>query len=478
MNPYIPYPVRIEHIAVENDARDLKTFKLAFLDPAHERAFAYLPGQFAELSLAGYGEAPIGIASSPTEEGYLLFTVKRVRLVTTELHASSPGRVIGLRGPLGKPYPWREMEGRNIVVVGGGFAFTTLRSALVYLLQPQNRERYGAITAIYGARSPGELLYKDELAKWQGSTQMKLVVTVDRGADGGAGARVSCPGAGRGRAVPGGHGRPGLRTAGDDQVHPAGAGAARVLRGADRALAGDADEVRHRQVRPLQHRERYVCKDDRCSPSSSSRLCPTSTDHAPAHGSAKDRRLVCHCGSNIASKVDVVGVADYASRLPTWSSRASTATCARTRTGADQGGDRAARRQPVVVSACSPRMHELTFRKACESAGLNPYLYEHCNIREHCSWVHDDRGIATAKAKDLVRAAVRRVGSRGAGDPRGAGPPRRARGRRRHRPGCRPRSTSPKAASASFSSSATPASAATWRSSTAPSPASTAPSAS
>jgi len=63
----------------------------------------------------------------------------------------------------------------------------------------------------------------------------------------------------------------------------------------------------------------------------------------------------------------------------------------------------------VVVAACSPRMHELTFRNVCQDAGLNPYLYEHANIREQCSWPHTDRELATDKAKDLVRVAVRRV---------------------------------------------------------------------
>ena len=63
----------------------------------------------------------------------------------------------------------------------------------------------------------------------------------------------------------------------------------------------------------------------------------------------------------------------------------------------------------VVVASCSPRMHEPTFRKAVADGGLNPYLYEHANIREHCSWVHEDKELATKKAKDLVRAAVKRV---------------------------------------------------------------------
>lgn len=183
-NPYIPYPVRIDAITVENPARDLKTFRLVFLEDADRAAFRYLPGQFAEISVQGYGEAPIGIASSPTEPDALLFTIKRVGLLTSELHSASPGRVIGVRGPLGKPYPWDEIAGRDVLIVGGGFAFTTLRSSLVYMLDPAHRERFGKITAIYGARNPGELLYKDALKAWEASSDVDMLVTVDGGADG------------------------------------------------------------------------------------------------------------------------------------------------------------------------------------------------------------------------------------------------------------------------------------------------------
>jgi len=178
-NPYLPYPVRIDQVITETEDRNLKTFKFVFLNPEDEKKFAYHPGQFAELSIAGKGEIPIGIASSPTEKGFLLFTVNKTGLVTTFLHNMREGEIMGVRGPLGNWYPLDQMEGKNIVIVAGGFAFTTLRSTIVYLLNPANRSRFKDITVIYGARTPGMLIYKDELAAWEARDDIKVHITVD-----------------------------------------------------------------------------------------------------------------------------------------------------------------------------------------------------------------------------------------------------------------------------------------------------------
>jgi NAD(P)H-flavin reductase len=178
-NPYIPFPVKITDIITENRSGDLKTFTLEFTNTEDAQAFTYLPGQFAELSVLGLGESPFGIASSPTEEGFVQFTVKRVGSVTIDLHQSDPGRVIGIRGPLGKSFPWNRMEGKNILIVGGGFAFTTLRSAIVYMLHHSNRSRFNDITILYGAREPGEVMYQTLLDTWREEPTLNLTLTVD-----------------------------------------------------------------------------------------------------------------------------------------------------------------------------------------------------------------------------------------------------------------------------------------------------------
>jgi sulfhydrogenase subunit gamma (sulfur reductase) len=178
-NPYLPYPVRIDNITVESEDRSLKTFKFVFLNPEDEAKFAYQAGQFAELSIAGKGEIPIGIASSPVEKGFIKFTVNRAGVVTTHLHNMRVGDIMGVRGPLGNSYPWEKLQGKNILIVGGGFAFTTLRSSIIYLLDPANRSKYNNITVVYGARSPGMLLYKDELMAWEKRDDIDMHITVD-----------------------------------------------------------------------------------------------------------------------------------------------------------------------------------------------------------------------------------------------------------------------------------------------------------
>jgi heterodisulfide reductase subunit A len=119
---------------------------------------------------------------------------------------------------------------------------------------------------------------------------------------------------------------------------------------------------------------------------------------------------ICHCGTNIAATVDVEAVAEYARGLNgVVLARDYSYMCS------DPGQDLIKQDiekeglNRVVVASCSPLMHEPTFRSACQEAGLNPFFFQMANIREHCSWVIDDKAKATTKAKSLVEAAVNRV---------------------------------------------------------------------
>jgi len=178
-NPYLPSLMRIDRSVVETEDRNIKTFSLSFLDTEDKERFKYVPGQFAELSVLGKGEAPFGMASSPTQEGVLEFTVNKVGVVTTELHNMEPGDIVGVRGPLGNGYPLQALEGKNLLIIGGGFGFSTLRALTNFMLDSHNRDSFGDITVVYGARNPGLLLYKEEIREWGKRDDLELHVTVD-----------------------------------------------------------------------------------------------------------------------------------------------------------------------------------------------------------------------------------------------------------------------------------------------------------
>ena len=120
---------------------------------------------------------------------------------------------------------------------------------------------------------------------------------------------------------------------------------------------------------------------------------------------------VCHCGTNIAGMIDVQQVAACAAKLA-WVviARDYAYMCSDPGQALIQSDIRELALNRVVVASCSPLMHEATFRATCAVAGLNPFLFQMTNLREHISWVTDDRDLATQKALELVRAAVRRVG--------------------------------------------------------------------
>jgi len=183
-NPYIPMLTKVKSIISENEVRDIKTLELEFQKEEEYKAFDYIPGQFAEISIIGKGECPIGIASSPTEEGTIKFTIKKMGTVTSSFHNSDIGDTIGVRGPLGNGWPMEELKGQNIVVIGGGFAFSTLRSLVLYVLDDKHRKDYGDITVIYGNRDSGEVLYQDVLEEWEKRDDINVVLTIDREEEG------------------------------------------------------------------------------------------------------------------------------------------------------------------------------------------------------------------------------------------------------------------------------------------------------
>ena len=172
-NTFVP---EIGHIIkVVEETPTIKSFQVVL---GNQKEFRFEPGQVAQLSLFGVGEATFVINSPPTRMDYLQFSVMRAGEVTERIHQCKTGDPIGVRGPLGNWFPYAEMKGKDIYFIGGGIGMAPLRTLLLYMLD--NRKDYGAITLLYGARSPQDLCYQEEVKEWAGRKDMELILTVDR----------------------------------------------------------------------------------------------------------------------------------------------------------------------------------------------------------------------------------------------------------------------------------------------------------
>lgn len=138
---------------------------------------AFVPGQFVQLSVPDGGEVPISPADLPAPDGTISLCVRRVGHVTELLHRTRAGATLGIRGPFGTGFPLQEMEGRPVLLLAGGLGIAPLRSLLMHLLR--NRERYGEITLMYGARQPKLMLFREELTSLAAKGGMRLYLTVD-----------------------------------------------------------------------------------------------------------------------------------------------------------------------------------------------------------------------------------------------------------------------------------------------------------
>lgn len=166
MNPYLPELAIIQETIQETP--NIKTFRVVLNDPEKMQNFTYEPGQVGQLSVFGVGESTFVINSPPTRKEYLQFSVMRVGEVTTQLHGLQAGDTIGVRAPLGKPFPYESMKGKNIVFVGGGIGMAPLRTLMLFMLD--NRADYGDISLLYGARSPKDMAFSYELDEWTAGT--------------------------------------------------------------------------------------------------------------------------------------------------------------------------------------------------------------------------------------------------------------------------------------------------------------------
>jgi len=178
-NIYLPHLVTVEDIIDETP--DVRTFRLVFQDEAVRDSFTFRAGQFAEYSVFGSGEVTFCIASAPTRKGYIECTYRAVGRVTETLRGLEVGDTMAVRGPYGNSFPIEDFYGKNLVFVAGGIALPPLRTLIWNCLD--QRDKFGDITIVYGARTEGDLVYKRELKEWQERSDVRLVKTVDPGGE-------------------------------------------------------------------------------------------------------------------------------------------------------------------------------------------------------------------------------------------------------------------------------------------------------
>lgn len=168
-------PVMSEIIKVEALTPLEKRFEIAL--PGHQ-SLGHMPGQFVEVSLFGFGEAPISICSSPTRNGTFELTVRKVGKLTEELHKYNEGSKIGIRGPFGNGFNVKEFQGKDILFIAGGIGLAPLKSLIDYTVD--RREQFNNITILYGTKHPGEILFPEEIKQWQANPDVDFRMTVDR----------------------------------------------------------------------------------------------------------------------------------------------------------------------------------------------------------------------------------------------------------------------------------------------------------
>jgi len=176
-SPFRPRLLRIE--AAWDETPDVRTLRLAPLDGAPPPAWA--PGQFAEWSVFGAGEAVFTLANSPTRGPEVECSYRAIGKVTQALRNLSPGQIVGFRGPYGNRFRTEDWKGRDVAFIGGGIGTVALRAAMQWVLD--HRGDYGEVLILNGARTVADLCYQREMPEWAAVPSVRVVRTVDPGGE-------------------------------------------------------------------------------------------------------------------------------------------------------------------------------------------------------------------------------------------------------------------------------------------------------
>jgi sulfhydrogenase subunit gamma (sulfur reductase) len=179
MNVY--KPDLMEVLQVRQQTADVKAVRIRFRDEARAGAFSFRVGQFGMFSAFGAGESPFNICSNSDWTDFIEFCFRRTGQVTEALWNIEEGDTIGFRGPYGNGYPMERWRGKNLLFVGGGIAMPPIRCAIWHALE--NRDLYGNVTVVYGARTVGDMVFRNELARWAEFDRARIVRCVDPGGE-------------------------------------------------------------------------------------------------------------------------------------------------------------------------------------------------------------------------------------------------------------------------------------------------------
>ena len=175
-SPWLPHAARIRTIRRELEA--VQTLELELTDPGVAERFRFLPGQFHMIYLPGIGESAISFSGDPRETSSFVHTIRAVGNVTNAIARCKVGDTVFVRGPFGSSWPVEEAAGHDLLLVAGGLGLAPLRP-VIYQVAAE-RERFGRVMVIHGARSPADLLFREEFPAWR-EAGIEVLETVDLG---------------------------------------------------------------------------------------------------------------------------------------------------------------------------------------------------------------------------------------------------------------------------------------------------------
>ena len=173
VHPMTPEPHRVQRVIRETH----DTLTLCVENKLKDRAASFAPGQFNMLYTFGIGEVPVSLSGDPQASDLLQHTIRGVGTVTQALTQLQAGDSVGLRGPFGSSWPVAAAKGKDVVLIAGGIGIAPLRPALYALLR--ERDQYGEIVLLCGARTQNDILFSKEFETWRGKYGVQARITVD-----------------------------------------------------------------------------------------------------------------------------------------------------------------------------------------------------------------------------------------------------------------------------------------------------------